>query len=69
MMTLTSKKGSSRSRLAAVGVLALGLTLGLSACDEALEVVDPDRVNPATLGTEDALPILVASAIGEFQVA
>ncbi|MFV2008015.1 MAG: hypothetical protein ACC667_11230 [Longimicrobiales bacterium] len=69
MMTHISKKRSSRSRLAAVGVLALGLTLGLAGCDEALEVVDPDRVNPATLGTDDALPILIASAIGEFQVA
>ncbi len=69
MMTLTSKKRSSRSRLAAVGVLALGLTLGLAGCDRALEVVDPDRVNPETLATEEALPILVASAIGEFQLA
>ncbi len=69
MMTLTSKKGSSHSRFAAVGVLALGLTLGLAGCEEALEVVDPDRVNPETLATEDALPIVIASAIGEFQVA
>ncbi|MCH7565398.1 MAG: hypothetical protein IH968_16415 [Gemmatimonadetes bacterium] len=69
MMKFASSKGSSRRRLAGVGVLALGLTLGLSACDDALDVTDPDRVNPETLKTEDALPVLVASAIGEFQIA
>lgn len=69
MMRFNSSKGSSRRRLAGVGVLALGLTLGLSACDALLEVPDPDRVNPETLTTEEALPVLVASAIGEFQVA
>ncbi len=69
MMRFTSSKGSSRRRLAGVGVLALGLTLGLSACDDALDVTDPERVNPETLSTEDALLVLVASAIGEFQIA
>ncbi len=69
MMTYNSRKGSSRRRLATMGVLALSFMLGLSACDEALTVTDPDRVNPETLASEDALPILLSSAIGEFQVA
>lgn len=68
-MRHTSRKGSSRTRLAAVGVLALGLTLGLSACDEVFRVTDPDRVNTETLSSEAALAILVASAIGEFSIA
>lgn len=69
MKSIDSTQRSSRGRFAALSVLALGLTLGLSACDETLEVTDPDRVSPGTLNNADAIPILVASAVGEFQVA
>ncbi len=49
-----------------VPVMALAF---LAACDDLLEVVDPDTVNPATLEDPDVIDVVVAGAIGDFAVA
>ncbi len=49
-----------------VPVMALAF---LAACDDLLEVVDPDTVNPTTLEDPDVIDVVVAGAIGDFAVA
>ncbi len=49
-----------------VPVMALAF---LAACDDLLEVVDPDTVNPATLEDPDVIDVVIAGAIGDFAVA
>ncbi len=55
------------SRFALLGALALQFT----ACDtdSILEVTDPEVATPESLEDPDALPLLVAGVIGDFQVA
>jgi hypothetical protein len=54
-----------------VPVTALGAALVLGACsvDKVLQVPDPDVSRPTDLSGPQALPTLLASAIGDFQVA
>ncbi len=49
-----------------VPVMALAF---LAACDNILEVIDPDTVNPATLEDPDVIDLVVAGAISDFAVA
>ena len=49
-----------------VPVMALAF---LAACDNILDVTDPDRVNPATLENPDVIDVVIAGAIGDFAVA
>ncbi|MCH8936517.1 MAG: hypothetical protein IIB90_12385 [Gemmatimonadetes bacterium] len=49
-----------------VPVMALAF---LAACDNILDVVDPDTVNPATLEDPDVIDVVIAGAIGDFAVA
>lgn len=49
-----------------VPVIALAF---LAACDNLLDVVDPDRVNPTTLEDPDVIDVVIAGAISDFTVA
>ena len=49
-----------------VPVMALAF---LAACDDLLEVVDPDTVNPTTLEDPGVIDVVIAGAIGDFAVA
>ena len=49
-----------------VPVMALAF---LAACDNILDVTDPDRVNPTTLEDPDVIDLVIAGAIGDFAVA
>lgn len=54
-------------RLARLGTAAfIAITFGLAACDEVLEVEDPDRAVPGTLDDSAALDIVIAGAKGDF---
>ncbi|MGH7719876.1 MAG: hypothetical protein ACREON_13665, partial [Gemmatimonadaceae bacterium] len=48
--------------------LAAGLTLPACSLDEILSIEDPDAATPASLEGKDALPALLAGAIGDLQV-
>ena len=52
-------------------VLAVGVIVAASACNfgELLDVDDPDVATPGSLTGEDALPVLLAGAFGDFQLA
>jgi tetratricopeptide (TPR) repeat protein len=52
-------------------VVALGLfaALPLAGCDEALDITDPDIVDPDQFQDETALPAVRAAALGDFHVA
>src|SRR5947209_361960 len=50
-------------------VAAVALLLGACSVDKVLQVPDPDVARPADLSGPQALPTLLASAIGDFQVA
>jgi hypothetical protein len=50
-------------------VLGAGLLLGACTIDKVLQVPDPDVSRPGDLTGPQALPTLLASAIGDFQVA
>jgi starch-binding outer membrane protein, SusD/RagB family len=52
-------------------VLAVGLIMATSACNigDLLDVDDPDVATPGSLTGEDALPVLLAGAFGDFQLA
>ena len=52
-------------------VLAIGLLAAASGCslDDLLSVEDPDVATPGSLTGEDALPVLLAGALGDFQLA
>ena len=52
-------------------VLAVGIFAAASACslDNMLSVSDPDVATPGSLTGEDALPVLLAGAFGDFQLA
>jgi hypothetical protein len=52
-------------------VLAAGIVAMTSACDfgDLLDVDDPDVATPGSLTGEDALPVLLAGALGDFQLA
>lgn len=66
MRTKARRGARTLSRFAAVaGVLALPLT----ACDEILEVEDPDVALPDQFTDETALPALRAATIGDFAAA
>lgn len=52
-------------------VLAVGIVAATAACslDDLLSVEDPDVATPGSLTGEDALPVLLAGALGDFQLA
>jgi starch-binding outer membrane protein, SusD/RagB family len=52
-------------------VLAVGMVAALAACslDDLLSVEDPDVATPGSLTGEEALPVLLAGALGDFQLA
>src|ERR687895_963658 len=52
-------------------VLGLGMIVAASACSigDLLSVEDPDVATPGSLTGEDALPVLLAGAFGDFQLA
>ncbi|HJR67491.1 MAG TPA: RagB/SusD family nutrient uptake outer membrane protein [Gemmatimonadaceae bacterium] len=52
-------------------VLGVGLIMAASACNigDLLDVDDPDVATPGSLTGEDALPVLLAGAFGDFQLA
>ena len=52
-------------------VLAVGIVAAAAACslDRLLSVEDPDVATPGSLTGEDALPVLLAGALGDFQLA
>jgi hypothetical protein len=54
-----------------VTVLAAGMLAAASGCslDDLLSVDDPDVATPGSLTGEDALPVLLAGAFGDFQLA
>ncbi len=41
----------------------------LTACDNILEVIDPDTIDPAGLESPDVIDVVIAGAIGDFAVA
>jgi hypothetical protein len=51
------------------GVSAAALLIGACSVDKVLQVPDPDVSRPTDLSGKQALPTLLASAIGDFQVA
>ena len=52
-------------------VLGVGMIVAASACNfgDLLDVDDPDVATPGSLTGEDALPVLLAGAVGDFQLA
>jgi hypothetical protein len=52
-------------------VLGVGMIVAASACNlgDLLDVDDPDVATPGSLTGEDALPVLLAGAFGDFQLA
>ncbi|HJU68222.1 MAG TPA: RagB/SusD family nutrient uptake outer membrane protein [Gemmatimonadaceae bacterium] len=52
-------------------VLAVGIVATTAGCslDDVLSVEDPDVATPGSLTGEDALPVLLAGALGDFQLA
>jgi hypothetical protein len=52
-------------------VLGVGVIVAASACNfgDLLDVDDPDVATPGSLTGEDALPVLLAGAFGDFQLA
>src|SRR5918992_2730578 len=52
-------------------VLGVGMIAATSACNigDLLDVEDPDVATPGSLTGEDALPVLLAGAFGDFQLA
>ena len=48
---------------------ALAVILGACTVDKVLQVPDPDVARPTDLSGKQGLPTLLASAIGDFQVA
>src|SRR5687768_11753630 len=52
-------------------VLGVGMLMAASACNfgDLLDVDDPDVATPGSLTGEDALPVLLAGAFGDFQLA
>jgi hypothetical protein len=61
---------SPRARtLTPLFVMATALVLGACTVDKVLQVPDPDVSRPEDLTGKQALPTLLASAIGDFQVA
>ena len=52
-------------------VLGVGMIMAASACNfgDLLDVDDPDVATPGSLTGEDALPVLLAGAFGDFQLA
>ena len=52
-------------------VLGVGMMVAASACNigDLLDVDDPDVATPGSLTGEDALPVLLAGAFGDFQLA
>lgn len=67
----TAELHFGRRRRPLPGLLALGAALGIAACDTEtlLDVEDPEFASPITLDTPEALPTLIAGAVGDFQVA
>lgn len=61
----------SRRARAATPLIVLGVALLVGACtvDKVLQVPDPDVSRPGDLTGVQALPTLLASAVGDFQVA
>ena len=49
--------------------LAAALTLPSAACDSLLDVRDPDVASPGSLTAASTLPVQLAGAVGDFQVA
>jgi len=64
MLNRITRRFGARGAILAVGVL-------LSACsvDKVLQVPDPDVALPSELKGKAALPTILATAIGDFQVA
>ena len=56
------------ARTSAVALMLLAVVAGCST-DKVLEVQDPDVLAPATLNTPEALPTVIAGAVGNFEVA
>lgn len=67
----TTRYGRSRRFLPRFAALAVALTLPLAGCsiDDLLEVDDPDVARPDALTSKEALPAILAGAVGDFQVA
>jgi hypothetical protein len=68
LQKLTYRRGRwPLPHLLALGVLA---TVGLAGCDteSLLEVDDPEFATPQSLANPDAIPTLIAGAVGDFQV-
>jgi hypothetical protein len=71
-----ARQTGSASRLCGGGwwraaVLTVGIVAAASGCslDELLSVNDPDVATPGSLTGADALPVLLAGALGDFQLA
>ena len=68
---ITTRFGRSHRLLPRFAAMAMALTLPLAGCsiDELLEVEDPDVARPEALESKEALPAILAGAVGDFQVA
>jgi hypothetical protein len=66
MTNRTSRRAAAIGRLL---VVAGALVLGACTVDKVLQVPDPDVSRPSDLTGVQALPTLLASAVGDFQVA
>ncbi len=64
--TITMKTRQSLRGLVWVAVAALGISLGSCDLDKALEVYDPDTVNPGTLEDPDVIEVVITGAYGDF---
>lgn len=50
-------------------LLAVGMVAAASGCSDVLKVEDPDVATPGSLTGADALPVLLAGTLGDFQLA
>ena len=62
-------KHSRGVRRALIGTVALAGTLAACDSEEILRVQDPDVVRPVNVSDSSALPLLLAGALSDFQVA
>ena len=63
-----SERGARQPARAALAA-AVVVLLPLAACSDLLEVPDPDVATPGSVENEAALPVVLAGAISDFQVA
>ena len=66
---MTNRPSRRAKAVTPLVITALAVVLGACTVDKVLQVPDPDVARPPDLAGKQALPTLLASAIGDFQVA